>query len=148
MIDFVEHNLEALRNPPQGPCQINDIYVTNWILSFPLSRPERLLAVALITNGLFLDRLHRAQLSPVHNYRVQREFPRLMDSTYSSKSDYVVWALLTLRNTVRFNPTLSRWIDDQLAPVALSEDLLLELQVRYCAIPQLLIDEDRLPDEI
>lgn len=24
-----------------------------------------------------------------------------MDSTYSTKSDYVVWALLTLRNTVR-----------------------------------------------
>ena len=148
MIDFIEHNLEGLQNPSPGPGQINGVHVTDWILSFPLSKHERLVAVALLTNALCQDRLRRAQNAAVTNYRVQREFSRLVQFHPSLGSDHVIWALVALQKTVRFSPELKTWVNELLDSVKLSAESIAKLEARFVPIAQLPPDLERQPDEI
>jgi len=148
MIDFIEHNLEAIQHPPQRPAQINGVEITKWILTLPLSKYERLIAVALIARSLYQDRLRHAQVSILNNYRIQKEFPNLMKFQPSVQSEYVIWALLTLRNTVRFSPELAKWISGLLDPVNLTKESITTLETRFIPIPRRLAVHERQPDEI
>ena len=148
IIDFIGHNLESIRSPPSGPSQINGVHVTDWILSFPLPKHERLIAVALLTNALCQDRLRRAQTSAVSNYRVQREFSRLIQFQPSIEADYVLWALFTLQQTVRFSAELHTWVNELLEPVQLSQASMMQLEARYLPITRLPAHFERQPDEI
>ena len=148
LIDFIQHNLESTRNPPFGPSQINGVHLTDWILSFPLPKHERLIAVALLTNALCQDRLRRAQTAAVTNYRVQREFSRLVQFQPDVEAEYVLWVLLTLRTTVRFSPELRTWADELLEPVKLSRADIVRLEGRYMPISRLPANLERQPDEI
>ncbi|KAJ9613888.1 hypothetical protein H2200_002024 [Cladophialophora chaetospira] len=148
MIDFIEHNLENIRNPPSGPSKINGIHVTDWILSLPLLQHERLIAVALLTNSECLDRIQRAQTSTVSKYRIQREFLLLVQFQASVEADYVQWAVLTLQRTVRFSPELKAWANKLLAAVRLSEASIMQLEARYLPITQLPANLERQPDEM
>lgn len=148
LIDFIGHNLEGIRHPPQGISQINGVHVTDWILSFPLPKHERLIAVALLTNALCQDRLRRAQTSAVSNYRVQKEFSRLIQFQPPIEADYVLWALLTLQGTVRFSPELRAWADELLEHVFLTQESITQLEARYLPITRLPSHLERQPDEL
>lgn len=148
LIDFIGHNLEGIRHPPQGISQINGVHVTDWILSFPLPKHERLIAVALLTNALCQDRLRRAQTSAVSNYRVQKEFSRLIQFQPPVEADYVSWALLTLQGTVRFSPELRAWVNELLEHVLLTQESIAQLEARYLPITRLPSHLERQPDEL
>jgi hypothetical protein len=148
LIDFIEHNIEAIRNPSEGLSMINGVHVTDWILSLPLPKHERLIALALLTNALRVDRLRRAQTAVINNYRIQKEFAKLIETEPELGSDFIQWALVTLQRTVRFSPDLIAWVNSLLTPLDLNDDHITDLEARYMPIAQVAHGTKRQPDEI